>query len=145
MSIKYRLLQNKIKSSKNYGKYYAHTVKAGEVTLEEIERMVEQSCSAKASDVRMVVKELFDSIRHYMQAGYVVKLGDLGRFSISVKSVCVDDPGKFRVDKHLSGFKCNYTPSGHRYKPGNGDLTHRMHRDLLDGCKAEEIHSFKRD
>ncbi|MBQ9678020.1 MAG: DNA-binding protein [Prevotella sp.] len=139
MSVKYRLIQNKIKSSKNYGKYYAHTVKSGDVTLEEIERMIEQSCSAKASDVRMVVKELFDSVRHYLQAGYVVKLGDLGRFSISVKSVCVDDPRQFRADRHLNGFKCNYTPAGRRYKPGSGDLSHHIHRDLLDGCKAEEV------
>ena len=27
MAIHYRLVQNKIKSDKNYGKYYAHTVK----------------------------------------------------------------------------------------------------------------------
>ena len=140
MSIKYRLLQNKIRSSKNYGKYYAHTVKSGEVTLEEIERLIEQSCTAKASDVRLVVKELFDAIRHYMQAGYVVKLGDLGRFYISVKSVSVDDPKAFRADKHLSGFKCNYTPAGHRYKPGSGSLSHRVYRDLLEGCEAEETH-----
>ena len=33
MAIHYRLLQNKIKGSKNYGKYYAHTVKRGVVSL----------------------------------------------------------------------------------------------------------------
>ena len=50
MAIHYRLVQNKIKSDRNYGKYYAHTVKQGEISLEEIERMIETNCSAKASD-----------------------------------------------------------------------------------------------
>ena len=37
MAIHYRLLQNRIKGSKNYGKYYAHTVKRGVISLEDIE------------------------------------------------------------------------------------------------------------
>ena len=37
MAIHYRLLQNKIKGSKNYRKYYAHTVKQGVISLEDIE------------------------------------------------------------------------------------------------------------
>ena len=71
MAIHYRLVQNKIKSDKNYGKYYAHTVKQGEISLEEIERMIEENCSAKASDVRLVLRELFDTVKHYMQNGYL--------------------------------------------------------------------------
>ena len=43
MAIHYRLLQNKIKGSKNYGKYYAHTVKRGVVSLEDIEAMIEEN------------------------------------------------------------------------------------------------------
>ncbi|MBQ5495943.1 MAG: hypothetical protein IIT76_12240, partial [Prevotella sp.] len=97
---------------------------------EEIERMVEQSCSAKASDVRMVVKELFDSIRHYMQAGYVVKLGDLGRFYISVKSVCVDDPKAFNIRRHITRIVCGFLPSGRRTQG-----RHILY-DLCDGVKA---------
>lgn len=41
MAIQYRLLQNKIKGSENYGKYYAHTVRQGTITLEQIEEMTE--------------------------------------------------------------------------------------------------------
>ena len=56
MAIQYRLLQNKIKGSKNYGKYYAHTVKQGVVSLEDVEMMIQQNCSAQASDVRLVLR-----------------------------------------------------------------------------------------
>ena len=139
MAIHYRLLQNKIKGSKNYNKYYAHTVKQGEISLEEIERMIETNCSAKASDVRLVLRELFDTVKHYMQNGYVVNLKEMGKFSISVKSICVDDPKEFSRDRHIIGYKCNYTPHGERYKPSDGDLAGHIRRGLLEECKAEEI------
>ena len=74
MPIQYRLLQNKIKGSKNYNKFYAHTVKRGVISMEEIEKMIESNCTAKSSDVRLVLRELFDTVKHYMQEGYVVDL-----------------------------------------------------------------------
>jgi len=136
MAIKYRLLQNKIKGSKNYNKYYAHTVRQGVISLEDIESMIEENCTAKASDVRLVLRELFDTIKFYMQMGYTVDLKEMGKFSISVKSVCVDNPAEFRADRHITGYKCNYTPQGKRF---NSDNTKRhIQRGILEGCEAEE-------
>ena len=51
MAIQYRLLQNKIKGSANYGKFYAHTVKRGTISLEQIEEM---SLRRKSSAARTV-------------------------------------------------------------------------------------------
>jgi len=138
MSIQYRLLQNKIKGSKNYGKYYAHTVKRGIISLEDIESMIEENCTAKASDVRLVLRELFDTVKFYMQNGYTVDLREMGKLSISVKSVCVDHPSEFRRDKHIVGFKCNYTPEGKRYNASSNGIKRRIHRSILEGCQAEE-------
>lgn len=138
MAIQYRLLQNKIKGSENYGKYYAHTVKQGTITLEQIEEMIESNCTAKASDVRLVLRELFDAVKFYMQHGYTVDLKEMGKLSISVKSVCVDDPKEFRSDKHITGFKCNYTPQGKRYQATEEGNGRHIHRSLLDGCEAIE-------
>lgn len=140
MAIHYRLLQNKIKGSKNYNKYYAHTVKQGVVSMEEVERMIEENCTAKSSDVRAVLRELYDTIKFFMQMGYVVDLKEMGKFSISVKSVSVDNPSEFRADRHIVGFKCNYTPKGKRY---NDDKAKgRIHRGLLDGCEVEEARYY---
>ena len=138
MAIHYRLLQNKIKGSKNYGKYYAHTVKRGVISLEQVESMIEENCTAKASDVRLVLRELFDTIKFLMQNGYTVDLKEMGKFSISVKSVCVDSPSEFRKDQHIVGFKCNYTPQGKRYKTAESNIRGRVHRGLLEGCEAVE-------
>jgi predicted histone-like DNA-binding protein len=138
MAIQYRLLQHKIKGSENYGKYYAHTVKQGTITLEQIEEMIESNCTAKASDVRLVLRELFDAVKFYMQHGYTVDLKEMGKLSISVKSVCVDNPKEFCSDKHITGFKCNYTPQGKRYQATGEDNGRHIHRSLLDGCEAVE-------
>ena len=129
MAIHYRLLQNRIKGSKNYGKYYAHTVKRGVISLEDIEAMIEENCTA-------------DTVKFYMQNGYTVDLREMGKLSISVKSVCVDDPKEFRRDRHITGFKCNYTPDGKRYKSFDGEAKGHIHRSLLDGCEAIETRYY---
>ena len=142
MAIQYRLLQNKIKGSKNYSKYYAHTVKQGVISLEDIEEMIEENCTAKASDVRLVLRELFDTVKFYMQNGYTVDLKEMGKLSISVKSVCVDDPKEFRRDRHITGFKCNYTPEGKRYSAYSPEKNGHIHRSILDGCEAIETQYY---
>ena len=142
MAIQYRLLQNKIKGSENYGKYYAHTVRQGTVSLEQIEEMIESNCTAKASDVRLVLRELFDAVKFYMQHGYTVDLREMGKLSISVKSVCVDDPKEFNRNKHIVGFKCNYTPQGKRYDAEGETNRRHIHRGILEGCEAVEAKYF---
>ena len=100
--------------------------------------MIQENCTAKASDVRLVLRELYDVIKFYMQNGYTVDLKEMGKFSISVKSICVDDPKEFNSDKHITGYKCNYTPQGKRYTASGPDVNGRIHRGLLDGCQAVE-------
>jgi predicted histone-like DNA-binding protein len=136
MAIQFRLIRNEIRSNKHYGKYLAHTVKGSEVTLREIEQQIQANCSAKASDVRAVLAELYDTIRHMLQDGHVVNLGELGKFHISVKSTPVEDPKEFRVDRHVTGFKCNYSPYAKRYPRHKGRLAGHIHHELTDGCKA---------
>ena len=126
-----------MKGSKNYKKYYAHTVRRGVISLEEVESMIEENCSAKASDVRLVLRELFDTVKFYMQMGYTVDLKEMGKFSISVKSVCVDSPSEFRRDRHITGFKCNYTPQGKRRTLSEDTKSHIL-RGFLVGCETEE-------
>ena len=144
MPIHYKLIQNKIKSDKNYGKYYAHTVRQGEVSLEEVEKTIQENCTAKASDVRLVLRELYDTLKKYMQDGYVVDLREIGRLSIAVKSTCVDDPTEFRADEHITGFRCRYTPHGERVHK-NGQPTNTIERGLLQGCKAVETPYYPKD
>ena len=137
MAIHFRLIRNEIRSNKHYGKYFAHTVKGSEVTLNEIEQQIQANCSAKASDVRLVLAELYDTIRHELQSGHVVNLGELGKFHISVRSIPVADPKDFHIDRHITGFRCKYSPNGKRYESHMGRLAGHIHHTLTDGCKAK--------
>ena len=139
MAIRYRIMRNNILRDKNYGKYYALTVKNSEVTLEDIEREIQENCSAKVSDVRLVMRELFDTIRRMMQDGHVVNMGELGKMYIAVTSTPADTPEEFRTDRNITGFRCAYTPCGHRYGSGVGEKSGKIHRLLTDGCKAKKL------
>jgi len=89
-----------------------------------------------------VLRELFDAVKFYMQHGYTVDLKEMGKLSISVKSVCVDDPKEFRCDKHIVGFKCNYTPQGKRFQSSKEKTGRQIHRGLLEGCEAVETNYY---
>lgn len=140
MAVLYKLRKSEFKNSSHYGKYYAHTVKTGHVGLELIEQMIQDNCSAKRSDVRLVLTELIDVVKTMLQEGKVVELDGLGRFSLSIKSECVDHPEDFDVRKHVKGLKCNFTPAGHRR--GMGD--HSIARPFFDGCHIEETPKYEK-
>lgn len=134
MAVKYKLVQNKISGHDSFGKYYARSVKAGEVGMKEIERIIEQNCSLKRSDVRAVVCELVDTIKDKLQDGYTVDLDELGRLSLGVKSVGVYRAADFNVRQHITGVSVNYRPCSHRR--GNGDR--RLVAPLAEGCEFEK-------
>lgn len=137
MAIRFRLMRNGIKGDKNYGKFFAHTVKNSEVTLEEIEQQIQENCTAKASDVKLVMKELFETIKRAMQNGHVVNMGELGKMYIAVRSVPIESPKDFRTDKHITGFRCKYTPFGRRYECAEGEKARKIRRLITEGCKAK--------
>lgn len=133
MAIKYKLVQNKISGHDSFGKYYARSIKSGEVGIKDIEKIIEQNCSLKRSDVRAVLIELVDTIKVKLQEGYTVDLDELGRFSLGVKSEGVYRAADFNVKKHITGVSVNYRPYTHRI--GNGDR--RLIAALAEGCEFE--------
>ena len=140
MAIQYRLLQNRIKGSKNYGKYYAHTVRRGTVPLEDIEERIAAKCTATPADVRLFIRALYDEVKFIMQMGHTVDLRELGKLSIAIKSVCVDRPEDFDPKKHITGYQCKYNPQSRRYHTKHDDKSgHCLYRNILDGCVPMEI------
>lgn len=136
MAIRYRLIRNGIKGDTNYGRYYAHTVRNTEVSLGEIEREIESNCTAKASDVRLVVKEFYETIRRAMQDGHVVNMGELGKMYITVTSRPSASPEEFSTKGNITGFRCRYVPCGRRRGTGAGDMARTVRRFMTDGCRA---------
>ena len=135
MAIRYKLVQNKISGHECFGKYYARSIKTGEVSMKEIERIIEQNCSMKRSDVRAVLTELVDTIKYKLQEGYTVDLDELGRLSLGVKSEGVYRAQDFNVKKHITGININYRPCTHRV--GNGDR--RLIAPLAEGTEFDRV------
>jgi len=141
MAINYRLQRCNIKSNKNYGKYYAQAVHTDTMDQRELERIIERSCTAKASDVRAVLKELVETMREALQSGRTVRIDELGTFSLSLRSDCADTPEQFSERDHIRGFRCNFSPTGERR--GNGDRTIR--HPMTDGCQVRQLPRYTRD
>lgn len=131
MAIRYKLVQNKIGGHESFGKYYARSVKVGEVGMKEIERIIEYNCTLKRSDVRAVLTELVDTIKSKLQDGYTVDLDELGRLSLGVNSEGVYREEDFNARKHITRLVVNYRPNTHRRSQTDRHLV----SPLTEGCK----------
>ena len=134
MSLKFKLRKNNIKSNKSYGKWYAHTLRGSEVTLDEIEQQIQDCCSVTRADVRAVVTALQEVVARDLTDGHVVSLGELGKFYLSIRSESVDNPEEFSVQRHVKGIVCNYIPEGHR-RSNDRHIT----RPFTDNCHLEQV------
>ena len=95
MAVHIRLIRNNIKSSSSYGKYFAKAVSQGEITLDEIGEEICRNSGFSEGTVLGVVTELQDTMKEKLREGQTVVLPGIGRFSLRVESIGVDDPKTF--------------------------------------------------
>jgi predicted histone-like DNA-binding protein len=84
----------------------------------------------KQSDVIGVVCAVVEEMKHQMEDGKTVALGDLGRFKYSIQSDLVDSPNVFNPNKHIKKVVCKFTPKGVR-----DQLTKKMIYPMLENLK----------
>ena len=85
----------------------------------------------------MVVTELQDILKHRLSEGQTVILPGIGRFSLRVESIGVDDPKDFNIARHIPRIICGFLPAGSRIPGG-----HILY-DFCDGVKAVWQKGFK--
>ena len=137
MAVHIKLIRNNIKSSSGYGKYYAKAVSQGEVTLEDIAKEACRNSGCSEGTVVMVVTELQDILKHRLSEGQTVVLRGIGRFSLRVESIGVDDPKDFNIGRHITRIVCGFLPAGRRITGG-----HILY-DFCAGVKAVWQNGFK--
>ena len=137
MAVHIKLIRNNIKSSSGYGKYYAKAVSQGEVTLEDIAKEACRNSGCSEGTVVMVVTELQDILKHRLSEGQTVVLRGIGRFSLRVESIGVDEPKAFNIRRHITRIICGFLPAGRRIQGG-----HILY-DFCDGVKAVWQKGFK--
>ena len=137
MAVHIRLIKNNIKRSSSFGKYFAKTVSQGEVTLNEIAAEACRNSGFSEGSVIGVTTELQDILKHRLREGQTVILPDIGRFSLRVESIGVDNPKDFNIARHITRIICGFLPASRRIAGG------RILYDLCDGVKAVWQEGFK--
>ncbi len=137
MAVHIRLIKNNIKSSSSYGKYFAKAVSQGEITIDEIGEEICRNSSFSEGTVIGVVTELQDLLKEKLREGHTVVLPGIGRFSLRVESIGVDDPKAFNIRRHITRIVCGFLPAG-RCIQGRQILY-----DFCDGVKTVWQKGFK--
>ena len=102
MAVHIKLIKNNIKRRSSYGKYFAKSVSQGEVTLDEIAAEACRNSGFSEGAVVGVVTELQELLKDKLSNGQTVVLPGIGRFSLHVKSIGVDDPKEFNLGRHIT-------------------------------------------
>jgi len=119
MAVHIKLIKNNIKSSSSYGKYFAKTVSQGEISLREIMKEACRNSHLSEGTVIGVVTELEDLLKEKLGEGQTVVLPGIGRFSLRVESIGVDDPKEFNIRRHITRIICGFLPAGRRITGGH--------------------------
>lgn len=81
-----------------YGKAYP----VATADLDYLAERIQAACSMKKSDVYAYLTELIDTIGRKIKNGYKVQLGDLGYFSLGMKTKGSVTEDKFNIRENLS-------------------------------------------
>jgi predicted histone-like DNA-binding protein len=137
MAVHIKLIKNNIKSSSSYGRYFAKSVSQGEVTMDEIAAEACRNSGFSEGSVIGVATEIQNIMKEKLRDGQTVVLPGIGRFSLRVESIGVDDPKAFNIRHHITRIVCGFLPAGRRIQG-----RHILY-DLCDGVKTVWQKGFK--
>lgn len=130
MAIQLKISQHKDTNKNIDGKWFAKTICTDVVDINELAERISENTTFKQSDVIGVVCAVVEEMKHQMEDGKTVALGDLGRFKYSIQSDLVDSPNVFNPNKHIKKVVCKFTPKGVR-----DQLTKKMIYPMLENLK----------
>ena len=150
MSLKYKLIKQTNSESKYYNQVYARAVHQETIDLEKVAELVQRNCSMKKSDCYAVMKEFVEVLTDQLQAGAIVNVNGLGRFSMGIKSSYAKTVDEFSASTNISGYRVNFLPeytvekTGTYYDEETGTYKiRRVHNSpLTNGVTVEEIPEY---
>ena len=108
--MEYKLVKGTNPTIPSYGKYVARAVHNNVITAHELALEIQNNCSAKKSDVLLVLTELQDSLIRHLQAGDKIELPAIGTLKLEMDSRTVDSPEEFNPAIHLRKFSLHLLP-----------------------------------
>ena len=90
VSQKFIKSQNKNSHSAAYGKYFAQAVYDNHfVGTEELADFIQRQASVKKSDIKAVLQELGEALKHFFEMGQKIRLDGIGIFKVGFSSIGV--------------------------------------------------------
>ena len=90
MAQKFIKAQNKNSHSEAYGKYFAQAVYDSHfIGTEELADFIQRQASVKKSDIKAVLQELGEALKHFFELGQKVRLDGIGIFKVGFSSIGV--------------------------------------------------------
>ena len=112
--MKYKIVRENKPTLKNFGRYKAAAMHFQTITPEMVAQEIQDNCSAKASDVEMVLAELSAVLLRHLKAGDRVRLKHIGMLKLEIESEKVDAPEDFNGRKHIRGVRLHLLPESRR-------------------------------
>lgn len=95
-------------------KYYPYLKSSGKVTLRQLTQRIAEISTVSSVDTVAVLEALLTVIPRELAAGNIVQLGDLGSFSLRVRSQGADTPEEVTAS-HITKTMTTFRP-GKRFK-----------------------------
>ena len=113
-------------------RYYARSRKTGRVGFTQFAEEISRNCTAKPSDVILVLTELCEVMRHHLLNGEEITIPDLGSFHIGIQSDSVENPRDFSPHRHIHALHIKFRPTSHR-----DPTTWKLSRPMLENAQIK--------
>jgi len=90
--------------------FYASAVHEEMIDMDSFAKLITERCSLRRSDVYALLVTITDLIPELLADGKLISLGELGTFSVNVKSDAAESAEKLNR-KHIKGLSIIYRPT----------------------------------
>jgi len=125
MSVKYKVVARVNPSDRTQpAKYYAQAISTGKTTLSPLSKRISQISTVSTIDTMATLEGFLQVVPEEIAEGRIVKLGDFGRFSLTLSSEGTDGEDQFTSAKIKK-----YTV---RFRPG------KLFKEAIDAAGYEK-------
>ena len=134
MAVLYRLSQNKLSSSKAYGKWFAQAVMTGTIDTDALAEIMQRNCTVKKSDILAVISELIETMQDQLQNSKRIKLNGFGAFKLGIENAAggAATAAEFSSSKNIKGVHGLFQPEV------KTDTTGQRRKTFVTGCTVQE-------
>ena len=121
-------------------KYYARLVPVTSVTLDSLCEIISRQCTVTVHDVKAVLSALEEPVYQHLRNGNSVRLGDLGSFRPTLRSMGVEQETDFN-SSYIQSVSVRFSPSSKlrfELSKQNPAVTFLNAKEVVSGSDQQE-------